>query len=82
MRTAVTIAKSTGGDWKILSSPEVAIHEQKSAFQLMRVTRTHAEFSEVRYQESDGIHIVHRFTLSAPIHEQPKINHKHQSKKA
>lgn len=67
MRTAITTAKTTGGDWKILSSPEVPIHEQKLAFSQFRMTRVIGEFSEVCYQESDGIRITHKFYAAPSV---------------
>lgn len=78
MRTAITLAKESGGDWKILSSPEVPIHDQKQAWVKFRCTKSHEKFSEVRYRESDGAELIHRFTDSPKIavEQKPKIEPK------
>jgi hypothetical protein len=54
MRTATTIAKGHDGKWTIVHSPDVDLLEQHSGFRkLLSAVGVHAQFSEVRFQESD-----------------------------
>lgn len=53
-RTAHTIAKGHDGKWKLISTPDESLVEQKRNFRLLRAEKSHDKFSQVIYQESDG----------------------------
>lgn len=54
MRTAITIAKTHAGEWKLISTPAEDLLKQRKNFRELRAARVHKEFSIVQYQENDG----------------------------
>lgn len=53
-RSAFTVARTHKGEWRVLATPAVSLIAQAKAFREMGGQRHHAEFAEVRYQETDG----------------------------
>jgi hypothetical protein len=53
-RTAVTLAKTHKGEWKLLAHPDVSIVKQLQDFRSILGERSHKEFSLIQLQESDG----------------------------
>jgi hypothetical protein len=54
MRTADTLAKRHDGQWVIVHSPEVPIHEQREALRTLLGQPTHPDFALMQYRDSDG----------------------------
>lgn len=72
MRTAKTLALTHDGKEILLSGKAVPIVEQLTAFRQLRCTKTHAEYAEVSYQESDSNEHLVRFQKSETVTTEPE----------
>lgn len=54
-RTAVTVAKTHKGDWKLLAHPDVPLPDQNQLFKSFLGKKSHEQFAYVQIQESDGL---------------------------
>lgn len=62
-RTAVTLAKTHDGKWKLLSDPGVPLTEQLKSYRALLGSKSHEEYCLVQIQESDGhARILHLLT--------------------
>lgn len=66
-RTAVILAKERDGDWVLISGPDKDIVEQKKMLKEAKLTNTHEQYSEIRYQESDGHPVLVRLKTKAEV---------------
>lgn len=54
MRTAITVVKNHKGEWRLLATPDDPLIEQRQAFRQLRADKSHKEYAQAIYQESDG----------------------------
>ncbi len=83
MRTAITISRTHSGKWSLVGTPDDSLLDQKKAFRALRASKSHKDFSEVVYQESDGHReIIRLLTLEAAekIEKQAASDHSEAKK--
>lgn len=91
MRTADTLAKRHDGQWVIVHSPDVPIHEQREALRGLLGLPTHPEFALLQFSDSDGDYRAIRFGRpanatpetvdSVPAEPKPKTSKKENAMK-
>lgn len=72
MRTAITIAQTHDGKWKLIADPSVPVQEQKANFMGGRALKADETFALIQYQESDGPAVIHRLVTPEALEAREK----------